>query len=111
MSTKRVRLCVVKGSVVTPRDRIVRALAPMIPLALGASLTGTPAAAADPSAPAAPSAVTVRIDPSYQQQKFEGWGTSLVWFANATGNYPEPIRRQLVDMLFGKDGLRLNIAR
>lgn len=55
--------------------------------------------------------ITVRVDPSYQQQPFEGWGTSLVWFANVTGGYPEPIRRQLVDMLFGEDGLNLNIAR
>ncbi|MFF6780563.1 glycoside hydrolase [Streptomyces sp. NPDC012510] len=83
----------------------------MVPLVLGASLTATPAVAADTSASAAPSAVTVRIDPSYQQQEFEGWGTSLVWFANATGNYPEPVRRRLVDMLFGEDGLKLNIAR
>jgi O-glycosyl hydrolase/predicted secreted protein len=55
--------------------------------------------------------ITVRIDPSYQQPEFEGWGTSLVWFANVTGGYPEPIRRKLVDLLFGDDGLRLNIAR
>ncbi|MBZ3902025.1 glycoside hydrolase [Streptomyces griseiscabiei] len=87
----------------------------MAPLVLGASLMAAPTASADTTdtatAAAAANAVTVRIDPSYQQQKFEGWGTSLVWFANATGNYPEPIRRQLVDMLFGEDGLGLNIAR
>ncbi len=53
----------------------------------------------------------MRIDPSYRQQEFEGWGTSLVWFANATGRYPDPIRRRLVDMLFGEDGLGLTIAR
>ncbi len=99
----------------TPRHRIVRSLASMAPLVLGASLMAAPTASADTTdtatAAAAANAVTVRIDPSYQQQKFEGWGTSLVWFANATGNYPEPIRRQLVDMLFGEDGLGLNIAR
>ncbi|WP_200301116.1 glycoside hydrolase [Streptomyces adelaidensis] len=88
----------------------------MVPLVLGAGLMAAPAATADASAreasaSAARSAVTVRIDPSYRQQEFEGWGTSLVWFANATGNYPEPVRRQLVDMLFGEDGLGLNIAR
>lgn len=83
----------------------------MAPLVLGTSLMAAPTATADTSASAAPGAVTVRIDPSYQQQEFEGWGTSLVWFANATGNYPEPVRRQLVDMLFGDDGLGLTIAR
>ncbi|WP_328508233.1 glycoside hydrolase [Streptomyces sp. NBC_00391] len=83
----------------------------MVPLVLAVGLTAAPPATADTSATAARSAVTVRIDPSYRQQEFEGWGTSLVWFANATGGYPEPIRRQLVDMLFGEDGLGLTIAR
>ncbi len=75
---------------------------------VGASVATVPARAADP---VPQNGVTVRIDPSYQQPEFEGWGTSLVWFANATGGYPEPIRRKLVDLLFGDDGLRLNIAR
>jgi O-glycosyl hydrolase len=83
----------------------------MVPLVLGAGLVAAPPAVADAPAPAGRSGVTVRIDPSYRQQEFEGWGTSLVWFANATGRYPEPIRRRLVDMLFGDDGLALNIAR
>lgn len=89
---------------------MIRAVAPAVPLVLGAGLVTVPAPAAAADTPA-PSAVTVRIDPSYRQQEFEGWGTSLVWFANATGGYPEPIRRRLVDLLFGEDGLRLNIAR
>lgn len=55
--------------------------------------------------------LTVAIDPSYQQPTFEGWGTSLVWFANITGGHPDEIRDRLVGMLFGDDGLRLNIAR
>ncbi|WP_460073198.1 glycoside hydrolase [Streptomyces sp. YKOK-I1] len=91
---------------------MIRATASAVPLVLGAGLltVSAPAAVADTPA-AATSAVTVRIDPSYRQQEFEGWGTSLVWFANATGGYPEPVRRRLVDLLFGEDGLRLNIAR
>ncbi|OUD01500.1 RICIN domain-containing protein [Streptomyces swartbergensis] len=90
------------------RHRLARTLAVGVPLVLGAGLvTAPPAAAAEPPG----SAVTVRIDPSYRQQEFEGWGTSLVWFANITGRYPEPIRQKLADMLFGEDGLRLNIAR
>lgn len=93
------------------RHRIIRALAPAVPLVLGAGLVAVPGAVAPAAADAPQSAVTVRIDPSYQQQEFEGWGTSLVWFANATGGYPDPVRRRLVDMLFGEDGLALNIAR
>lgn len=56
-------------------------------------------------------AVHVRPDPSYQGAPFEGWGTSLVWFANATGGYPDEIRNKLADLVFGADGLNLNIAR
>ncbi|MFC7531871.1 RICIN domain-containing protein [Actinoplanes sp. GCM10030250] len=74
---------------------------------LTVTLPAVPATAADDPLPG----VTIGIDPSYQQPAFEGWGTSLVWFANITGGYPEPIRRRLADMLFGDDGLRLNIAR
>ncbi|MCX2951793.1 RICIN domain-containing protein [Lentzea sp. NEAU-D7] len=66
--------------------------------------TAVPAAAAVES-------VTVRPDPTYQQEPFQGWGTSLVWFANATGGYPDEIRNQLAELLFGEDGLNLNIAR
>ncbi|MFI7013709.1 RICIN domain-containing protein [Streptomyces sp. NPDC050164] len=92
------------------RHRLARVWAVGVPLALGAGLLTVPPAAAAAAEPSG-SAVTVRIDPSYRQQEFEGWGTSLVWFANITGRYPEPIRQKLADMLFGEDGLRLNIAR
>ncbi|MFV2020922.1 RICIN domain-containing protein [Micromonospora sp. LOL_023] len=85
-------------------------------LAVGA-VVGIPApgsAGPNPSTSATEAAntvVTVRPDPAYQGQKFEGWGTSLVWFANATGGYPDEIREQLAELLFGDDGLNLNIAR
>jgi len=78
----------------------------------GSARTAAPQAAVPISAtPAAAPTVTVRPDPSYQGQEFEGWGTSLVWFANATGGYPAEIRDKLADMVFGKQGLNLNIAR
>ncbi len=60
---------------------------------------------------AAVESVTVRPDPTYQQEPFQGWGTSLIWFAHATGGYPDEIRNQLAELLFGEDGLNLNIAR
>ncbi|MEV6251554.1 RICIN domain-containing protein [Streptomyces sp. NPDC051742] len=56
-------------------------------------------------------AVTVRPDPSYQQQPFQGWGTALAWFANVTGGWPDAQRNALADALYGADGLGLNIAR
>ncbi|MEU8244296.1 RICIN domain-containing protein [Actinoplanes missouriensis] len=74
-----------------------------------AALLVTPSAALPARAAAAP--VTVAIDPSYQQPAFQGWGTSLAWLAEATGDYPDEIRNRLADMLFGPDGLNLTIAR
>lgn len=117
----------------TRRSRPTRPLALGLTtlVALAGALTGVgPAHAASPAStplsvsPAAPSAgsstgvaastvptVSIQPDPSYQQPAFEGWGTSLVWFANATGGYPDEIRNKLADLVFGKDGLALNIAR
>ncbi len=77
-------------------------------LVTGAALVPGPMSAAQ--AADLPS-VTVRPDPSYRQQPFEGWGTSLVWFANATGDYPPQIREKLARLVFGDEGLALNIAR
>ncbi|GGX85098.1 glycoside hydrolase [Streptomyces fructofermentans] len=70
-----------------------------------------PDARAQARAAAGAPSVTVVPDPSYDQQEFEGWGTSLAWFANATGDHPPEIREKLADLLFGDDGLALNIAR
>ncbi|WP_186580389.1 glycoside hydrolase [Aquibacillus kalidii] len=56
-------------------------------------------------------AKTIKLDPSYQHAPFDGWGTALVWFANVTGGWPDEIRNELADALFGEDGLNFNIAR
>ncbi|MFF2053207.1 glycoside hydrolase [Leifsonia sp. NPDC058194] len=71
------------------------------------SIPGSPSTAAAATA----SAVTINPNPAYQNAAFEGWGTSLAWFANATGGYPEAVRQDLFDKVFGSDGLNLNIAR
>ncbi|WIY06449.1 RICIN domain-containing protein [Amycolatopsis mongoliensis] len=73
-----------------------------VPLA-AAGITVAPASAA--------TAVTVKPDPAYRQQPFEGWGSSLAWMAEATGGYPDAVRNRLADLVFGADGLNLNIAR
>lgn len=47
-----------------------------------------------------------------EQQAFEGWGTSLCWFANVAGGYPDPQRNYLADLLFDpQKGLGLQICR
>lgn len=76
-----------------------------------AAAAGTQLSAARLAAAATPDSVTVTPDPSYLQDRFEGWGTSLVWFANATGHYPDEIREKIAELVFGRDGLALNIAR
>ncbi|KFG77227.1 RICIN domain-containing protein [Streptomyces mutabilis] len=98
------------------RSRRLLTGAVLTALATGAGLIGVPAQAGPVSATAtatasAAASVTVRPDPSYQQEEFEGWGTSLVWFANATGDYPPEIRERLARLLFDDEGLGLNIAR
>ncbi|MBB3159424.1 O-glycosyl hydrolase [Microbacterium proteolyticum] len=60
---------------------------------------------------AATAPVRIAPNPATASEPFEGWGTSLVWFANATGNYPADVRQKLFDAVFGEDGLNLNIAR
>ncbi|GAA2041393.1 hypothetical protein GCM10009819_29010 [Agromyces tropicus] len=83
-------------------------------LITSAALT-TGALVAAPIAGAAPAqaadGMTVTPNPWYAGEEFEGWGTSLVWFANATGGYPEALREELYQKVFGDDGLDLNIAR
>ncbi len=41
---------------------------------------------------------------------FEGWGTSLCWWANRVG-YSDKLAQMAADAFFGDDGLRLNIMR
>jgi hypothetical protein len=77
----------------------------LIPLALG------PVAAPAVAAPASGPGLTITPNPWHASDPFEGWGTSLVWFANATGDYPDEIREDLYDLVFGEDGMNLNIAR
>lgn len=96
----------------------------------GASVAGSANAAS--AIPA--DAVVVTPNPWYANGPFDGWGTSLAWFANATGNYGEEgfvtnrdeiskeayakalengkqLREAFYESIFGEDGLDLNMAR
>ncbi len=94
-----------------PRCRALVAGCALAALPAQASPAGAVAATGTTAAPADVAGVTVTPDPSYAGAPFEGWGTSLGWFANATGGYPDEIRDRLADMVFGDEGLNLNIAR
>jgi len=90
------------------RSRSVRRAATR--LLAGASATALVAvglATALPSAEPATAAtaaegVTLTPNPWYAGDPFQGWGTSLVWFANATGGYPEELREDLYQAVFGE---------
>ena len=41
---------------------------------------------------------------------FEGWGTSLCWWANRVG-YSDTLAEKSAELFFGDSGLRMNIAR
>ena len=54
---------------------------------------------------------TIRINPEKAlSAPFEGWGTSLCWWANRLG-YSDTLAQLAADAVFGEDGLRLNIMR
>ena len=80
--------------------------------ALSAGLSISALTAAMP--PAADAAVSVTISPLSQYEinngVFEGWGTSLCWWANRLG-YSDSLAQQSADLFFGENGLRMNIAR
>src|SRR5688572_23157678 len=42
---------------------------------------------------------------------FEGWGTSLCWFANEIGRWPEADKAAIADAIFSVRGLGFTIAR
>lgn len=57
-------------------------------------------------------ATTITIDPTIQYQTLEGWGTSLAWWGNACGNWTDTqMKNDLLDDVFGEDGLALNVVR
>ncbi|KAF0437327.1 O-Glycosyl hydrolase family 30 [Gigaspora margarita] len=54
---------------------------------------------------------TVFINPNNPWQVFEGWGTSLCWWANMFGGFPD-VRDKALDLVFDLNkGLGLNVIR
>ena len=78
-------------------------------LALSLSLAVSPALAASPKAD-----VKLTLSPkkaiTANGGVFEGWGTSLCWWANRVG-YSDTLAQLAADAIFGPDGLHLNIMR
>lgn len=57
---------------------------------------------------------SIKVDPANASTTnggvFEGWGTSLCWWANRLG-YSDVLAQKSADLFYGSDGLRLNIMR
>ena len=65
-----------------------------------------------PVVTAEPGTDLVIIDPGVQHQSFEGWGTSLCWWAHHVGGWAEAKRNAVVDAVVDPvDGLGYNIFR
>lgn len=54
---------------------------------------------------------TACINPGSKQQKLEGWGVSLCWWAHMCGKWSEDKVDHLVKLLTDEDGLNFNIFR
>lgn len=55
--------------------------------------------------------LTIVVSPlNADPHTFDGWGTSLCWWANRVG-YSDSLAQQSADLFFGDDGLRMNIMR
>ena len=55
---------------------------------------------------------TAVVDPAARGQVLEGWGTSLCWWANVIGGFPQNVQRDYLTKIFDvKKGLGLNIVR
>ncbi|MBQ4266197.1 MAG: hypothetical protein IJB85_11850 [Clostridia bacterium] len=54
--------------------------------------------------------IRISVSPSADARIWEGWGSSLCWWANRLG-YCDTLAQQAADLFFGSDGLRMNIMR
>jgi len=78
----------------------------------GASGSGTSTGGARPTVTAAAGTTLVKVDPASAYQIFEGWGTSLCWWANHVGGWSVTARNAVVDAVVNPvTGLGYNVFR
>src|SRR5436309_3561478 len=84
---------------------------PMFKRACCLTSLSTTLALATAAAPARADTTAV-VDPAIQYQPFQGWGTSLAWWAYVVGGFPERARTDYVDKAFDPvKGIGLNVVR
>ena len=55
---------------------------------------------------------TVTIQPGTTYQVHEGFGTSLCWFGNVIGGFPDTAKNDIADLLFDQEyGIGINVVR
>ena len=83
-------------------------------LAVTAAIAMLPLQGVMPLTISAASDEVVRLNPAdaspFNNGEFEGWGTSLCWWANRIG-YSEKLTEQAAELFFSDEGLSLDIAR
>ncbi|REE89063.1 galactan endo-1,6-beta-galactosidase [Paenibacillus taihuensis] len=73
---------------------------------------GLPGSKWQPAKEASAASYTAVVNPSVQYQTWEGWGTSLAWWANVIGGAPDSVRNDYANKLFSASGgLGMNIVR
>lgn len=81
----------------------------------GAGGAGTTTGGTDeprPTVTAEPGTVLVKVDPRVRHRSFEGWGTSLCWWANHVGGWGAAARDAVVEAVVDPvNGLGYNIFR
>ncbi len=78
----------------------------------GASSGGNVASGGRPKVVAASGATLVKVDVNNKHQTFEGWGTSLAWWAHQIGGWSTAKKNQFADLLVDPvAGLGYNIFR
>jgi O-glycosyl hydrolase len=61
---------------------------------------------------ATPGTTLVKVDANTKHQTFEGWGTSLAWWAYQIGGWTDGTRNQLIDLIVNPTtGLGYNVFR
>ncbi|HWA77008.1 MAG TPA: glycoside hydrolase [Polyangiaceae bacterium] len=78
----------------------------------GGSTTSGGAGGARPTVTASPGTTLVKVNVNTKRQTFEGWGTSLCWWANHVGGWSASARNAVVDAVVNPtSGLGYNIFR
>jgi O-glycosyl hydrolase len=76
------------------------------------SSAGSNASGPRPTITAASGTTLVKVNPGIRHQTFEGWGTSLCWWANHVGRWSASARNTVVDSVVDPvEGLGYNIFR